>query len=345
MSAVNDELRGLDLDALRGHLEDVAPGLLAQGPLTARLIAGGKSNLTFDVSDGQQSLVLRRPPLGHVLATAHDMGREYRVMEALAGTGVPVPATYLMCEDSSVLGAPFYLMSKAHGTPYRSASQLAYLGPDRTRAIGLGLVEVLAELHRVDPVQVGLGDLGRPAGFYARQVSRWSGQLEASRSRELPGAEELSRLLAQADPTPQPPAIVHGDYRLDNLLVDDKDTVTAVLDWEMATLGDPLTDVGLLVVYSQLAQMVPSGNDLVPDVSGAPGFPAIDELVAAYAEHSGRDVSDLRAYVGLGFYKLAVILEGIHYRYTQGQTLGDGFADIGGYVEPLLTGGLAALRT
>lgn len=345
MSAAGHELRGLDLGALRKYLERVAPDLLAQGALSGRLIAGGKSNLTFDVSDGQQSLVLRRPPLGHVLATAHDMAREYRVMKALAGTSVPVPVTYLLCEDARVLGAPFYLMSKAEGTPYRTASQLAHLGANRTRAIGVSVVEVLAELHRVDPVEVGLGDLGRPTGFYARQVSRWSRQLEASRSRELPGADELSTLLALADPTPQPPAIVHGDYRLDNLLIDEQDTVTAVLDWEMATLGDPLTDVGLLVVYSQLAEMVPPGNDLVPDVSQAPGFPAIGELVGTYAQHSGRDVSDLRAYVGLAFYKLAVILEGIHYRYTQGQTVGDGFADIGGYVAPLLTGGLVALRS
>ncbi|WP_168583528.1 phosphotransferase family protein [Gephyromycinifex aptenodytis] len=338
------ELRGLDLAALRAHLDQNAPHLLLQGPLTARLIAGGKSNLTFEVGDGQESLVLRRPPLGHVLATAHDMGREYRVMEALAATDVPVPRMYLLCEEPSVLGAPFYLMSKADGTPYRTASQLAPLGPQRTRAIGLELVEILARLHRVDPAAIGLADLGRPDGFYARQVSRWTRQLQASHSRDLAGARELSVLLAQIEPTPQPAAIVHGDYRLDNLLVDDQDTVTAVLDWEMATLGDPLTDVGLLVVYSKLAEMVPAGSELVPDVSQAPGFPPIEELLSTYAEHSGRDLSDLRAYVGLAFYKLAVILEGIHYRYIQGQTLGDGFSDIGDYVEPLLAGGLIALR-
>lgn len=353
------DLPGLDLVALRAYLDAHAPEVLP-GALSAELVAGGKSNLTYAVTGsgaghdrrGERTLVLRRPPLGHVLATAHDMAREYRVMSALAGTGVPVPATYLLVEDPDVLGAPFYLMAHASGTPYRSAAELQRLGPDRTHAIGMRLMDVLGALHAVDPAAVGLGDFGHPEGFCERQVRRWGQQLERSRSRDLAGADELHAALSRDVPTGQVGAIVHGDYRLDNLLVDSTvdaagdthDTVTAVLDWEMATLGDPLTDVGLLVVYTQLATMVRDGGGLVPDVSRAPGYPSLDDQLAAYVAASGRDLSRLSWYVALAYYKLAVILEGIHYRHGQGQTVGAGFATIGEYVEPLLAGGLRALK-
>ena len=357
------DLPGLDLDALRRHLDAHAPDLLP-GDLSASLIAGGKSNLTYAVTATDQgterSLVLRRPPLGHVLATAHDMSREYRVMSALADTAVPVPTTYLLVEDPAVLGAPFYLMQRAAGTPYRSAAELAPLGPERTRAIGMRLLDILGILHAVDPAQVGLTDFGHPDGFCERQVRRWGQQLERSRSRDLAGADDLHALLSRDVPTGQAGAIVHGDYRLDNLLVESRDddpspaggdgaaasdTVTAVLDWEMATLGDPLTDVGLLVVYNELATLLKGcGGGLVLDVSLAPGYPTMDEQLGAYVAASGRDLSRLGWYVALGYYKLAVILEGIHYRHTKGQTVGAGFATIGEYVEPLLAGGLQALK-
>lgn len=350
------ELPGLDLAALRRCLDERAPDVLP-GELTASLIAGGKSNLTYVVTAAhqgeQRSMVLRRPPLGHVLATAHDMGREYRVMSALEQTAVPVPATYLLVEDDAVLGAPFYLMERAAGTPYRSAAELSPLGPDRTRAIGMRLLDILGALHAVDPSAVGLVDFGRPEGFCEWQVRRWRQQLDRSRSRDLSGADELHTLLARTLPSGQAGAVVHGDYRLDNLLVDSRvdaagdpsDTVTAVLDWEMATLGDPLTDVGLLVVYNELATLLQGGGGgLVLDVSRADGYPTMEEQLGAYVAASGRDLSRLGWYVGLGYFKLAVILEGIHYRHTKGQTVGAGFATIGQYVEPLLAGGLTALK-
>ncbi|CAM5580857.1 hypothetical protein STANM309S_02782 [Streptomyces tanashiensis] len=232
---------GLDPEQLRRFLDRERPGLVS-GPLEARLIEGGRSNLTYVVSDGTGRWVVRRPPLGHVLATAHDMRREHRVISALHATDVPVPGTVLLCEDESVLGAPFYVMEFVDGTPYRSARQLAPLGPERTRAAVLGLVDTLVDLHAVDPAAVGLGDFGRPEGFLDRQLRRWGKQLDASRGRELPGIEELHAALGRALPASPPPTVIHGDYRLDNVLVGEDDRIRAVLDWEMSTLGDPLTD-------------------------------------------------------------------------------------------------------
>lgn len=348
-AAARAEVPGLDLGALRAYLDRETPGLV-EGELSARVLAGGKSNLTYAVSDASgATVVVRRPPLGHVLATAHDMAREHRVITALHDTAVPVPVTHACCEDEAVIGAPFYVMEHVAGTPYRQASELVALGAERTRAISERMVDTLVDLHAVDPRAVGLEDFGRPEGFLARQVKRWGTQLEGSRSRDLAGADELYAALTRGVPADQPPAIVHGDFRLDNLLVGlvggevGRDEVRAVLDWEMATLGDPLTDVGLLVVYQQLARLG-AGGDLITDVSEAPGYLPLRELLARYAERSGRDVSDLGFYVGLAYYKLAVILEGIYYRHTQGQTVGAGFAEIGGYVEPLIAGGLRALK-
>ncbi|MEU8341385.1 Predicted kinase, aminoglycoside phosphotransferase (APT) family [Actinomadura meyerae] len=330
---------GLPLDRFREYFDRVRPGG-ASGPLRARVVEGGRSNLTYEVTDGRSAWIVRRPPLGHVLATAHDMAREYRVMTALAGTAVPVPATYALCEAPDVLGAPFYVMEKVEGVPYRSAAELAPLGPDRVARIAERMLDTLVDLHGVDPAAVGLAGFGRPEGFLARQVRRWKKQLDASRSRDLPAADELHALLAANTPPGSAPAIVHGDYRLDNLLVDSRDRIAAVLDWEMATLGDPLTDLALLLVYLGRGAPAPGGRD----ASSAPGFPGPDEVVARYAARSGRDVSSIGFYVALACFKLAVISEGIHYRYLRGQTVGEGFGRVGATVEPLLRAGLAALR-
>jgi aminoglycoside phosphotransferase (APT) family kinase protein len=245
-----------------------------------------------------------------------------------------------VCATADVIGAPFYVMEHVRGTPYRSAAELEQLGPERTRDIAERMVDTLLALHAVDPAAVGLGDFGRPDGFLERQVRRWKQQLDASRSRDLPGIDELHDRLAASVPRSGPPAIVHGDFRLDNLLVDD-DQVTAVLDWEMATLGDPLTDVALLDAYQSLPLVV--GANAVSDASRAPGYPPPAELLARYAAGSGRDLSGLSFHLGLAYFKLAVILEGIHYRYTQGQTVGEGFATIGEATGPLVAAGLAAL--
>lgn len=336
--------RGLDLERLRGHLDRALPGLAA-GPLTGRLIEGGRSNLTYEVGDGSSRWVVRRPPLGHVLATAHDMRREHRVIAALHGTAVPVPEPLLLCEDEAVLGAPFYVMEYVEGVPYRTAGELAAIGPERTRRAVLGLVDTLVELHAVDAEAVGLGDFGRPEGFLDRQLRRWGKQLAASRGRELAGIDELHGSLGRALPHSPAPTVVHGDFRLDNVLIgttpSDTDTILAVLDWEMSTLGDPLTDLGLLVMYSSDLGLTDSP---VSTTSGAPGHPAPAELIERYAARSGRDASQVAWYTAFAWFKLAVILEGIHYRYTLGQTVGAGFDRIGELVPVFIEHGLTTLQ-
>ncbi|MCE7080763.1 phosphotransferase family protein [Streptomyces sp. ST2-7A] len=331
---------GLDPERLRAHLDRERPGLV-RGPLSASLIEGGRSNLTYRVTDGTGWWVVRRPPLGHVLATAHDMAREHRVITALGPTAVPVPGTVLLCGDTEVLGAPFYVMDLMPGTPYRDAGQLAALGPERTRAVVLDLLDTLVALHTVDPAAVGLDDFGRPEGYLERQLRRWEKQLAASRSRDLPGIDRLREELTRRPPVSGAPAVVHGDYRLDNVLVDDGDRVTAVLDWEMSTLGDPLTDLGLLAMYCD-QEPVP---DTPVSVTGtAPGHPSTAELVERYATGSGRDVSRLPWYTAFACFKLAVILEGIHYRFTLGRTIGTGFDRIGSLVPAFIAQGLTNLR-
>lgn len=332
---------GLDLEALRRWLGHAAPGLL-DGSLSGAVIAGGKSNLTYAVSDGARSVIVRRPPLGHVLATAHDMVREHRVMSALADTAVPVPRMYAVCPDEAVIGAPFYVMELVEGVPYRSRGELEALGAARTRAIGERMVDTLADLHGVAPASVGLADFGRPEGFLERQVRRWGTQLDGSRSRDLAGADELLSLLRARQPDSPAPAVVHGDYRLDNLLVGLDDEIGAVVDWEMATLGDPLTDVALMLTYHRVADL--GFGEAVSTAARAPGFVTRSDVVARYALRSGRDLSQLGFYEGLACFKLAVILEGIHYRHVTGQTVGEGFTQIGSMVEPLLGLGLASME-
>ncbi|WP_174547170.1 phosphotransferase family protein [Nocardiopsis dassonvillei] len=325
-----DALPGLDLADLRAYLDATVPGLVS-GPLEGRVVAGGKSNLTYVVTDGAGSWVVRRPPLGHVLATAHDMPREYRVMSALRDTAVPVPRTHVLCEDAEVLGAPFYVMEHVAGTPFRTRDEIAPLGAEGVRGLAEALIATLGELHAVEPEEVGLGDFGRPRGFLERQVRRWGKQLEASRSRDIPGIDELHERLAATLPEQSAPAIVHGDYRLDNVLVTSEGRINAVLDWEMATLGDPLVDLGLMLVY----QAQPVGVGAVPATS-AEGYPSPEELVGMYAAATGRDVSRLGWYVALGCFKLAVIAEGIHFRHSRGLTVGTGFDRIGEVVAPLV---------
>jgi aminoglycoside phosphotransferase (APT) family kinase protein len=341
MSTSETEIPGLDLAAYAAYFEGVHPGAI-DGPLSASVLPGGKSNITYDVTDGKHHWVVRRPPLGHVLATAHDMGREYRVISALSGTNVPVPDACLLCEDPSVIGAPFYVMSKVAGTAYRTAAQLEAVGAERTRVMATRMINTLADLHAVQPAAVGLAEFGRPEGFLGRQVRRWKQQLDASRSRDLPGADELHAALAAHVPAESDVAIVHGDYRLDNLLVGEGDRVTAVLDWEMATLGDPLTDIGLLLAYQALAHL--DTGYAVADAATAPGFPDAAEITDAYGQRSGRDLSNLGFYLGLAYFKIAVICEGIYYRFSQGQTLGEGFGDIGAAPEPLIQAGLATMK-
>ena len=339
--------RGLDLDRLAAYLAAHLPEL-ATGPLSARLIAGGKSNLTYLLRGGDREVVLRRPPLGHVLATAHDMAREHRVISALAPTEVPVPGALLLCPDDEVIGAPFYLMAKVDGEVFRSRSQTDPLTDGQRRDLALAMMDSLAALHLVDPAGVGLADFGRPDGYLARQVRRWAGQLDRSRSRPLPGIDELRDALAGSVPEgANAGRIVHGDYRLDNLLASvDPVAVRAVLDWEMATLGDPLADLGLLLTYWDVLgdSDAAEGNPVADGLGPRAGFPTGAELIDRYAGRSDVDVGPLHWHVALGCFKLAVICEGIHYRHTLGQTLGGGFDRIGELVAPLVEHGLHAVR-
>lgn len=338
---------GLDLDRLAAHLAAQRPDLV-DGALSAQLIVGGRSNLTYVVRSGRLDYVLRRPPLGHVLATAHDMGREFRVISALAATRVPVPRTFLLCPDDSVLGAPFYLMERVPGVVYRTRAQTDPLSSAQRRQLAFAMMDTLAVLHTVDPAAVGLADFGRPDGFLARQVRRWGGQLDRSRSRPLPGIDELRERLAATTPPGAPQGrLVHGDFRLDNLMADpDTMGVRAVLDWEMATLGDPLTDLGLLLTYWDVLgdRDTAAGNPVADGLGPRAGFPSGAELIDRYAAGSDIDVGPLHWHVALGCFKLAVICEGIHYRYRLGQTLGEGFDRIGDLVAPLVAHGLAAVK-
>ena len=336
---------GLDLGALEDFLRSSGavrdPGDRPYGELHAELIAGGKSNLTYRITDGVHDWVVRRPPLGHVLATAHDMAREHRVMSALAATAVPVPEMVALCEDPAVMGVPFYVMHFVEGAVLRRTAQSAGLSQEQRADIAHRLVDTLADLHEVDPARVGLADFGHPAGFLERQVRRWTAQLERSRTREVPGFPELAAALAARVPQSQRAGIVHGDYRLDNVLIGPDQQIRAVLDWEMATLGDPLCDLGLLPVYATPAAGVAG---VVSDGMGPHnGFPSMDTLVGRYAARTGLDVTPLPWYIALGYYKLAVICEGIHARHLAGQTVGPGFDRIGELVPPLVAAGSAAL--
>ena len=328
-------MKGLDLERLRAYLG-------TERELTGTMFAGGRSNLTYAITDGENRWVLRRPPLGHVLPTAHDMAREHRVLEALSKAGFPAPRPMLLCTDPEVIGAPFYLMEHVDGTIYRDVTALVAMGPEAMHTLVLSLVDTLADLHALDPAAIGLAGFGRPEGFNARQVARWKKQLDASRSREVPGIDELHARLAVDIPAGGPGTVVHGDYRLDNVLIGDGLRINAVLDWEMSTLGDPLSDVALMMIYAGRPLQVRDG-EATPPIE-IPGHPSLVEMGARYAERSGRDVSDLHWYVAFAAFKLAVILEGVHYRYVQGQTVGEGFETIGNLVGPLVRRGHEALE-
>jgi aminoglycoside phosphotransferase (APT) family kinase protein len=331
---------GLSLAALEAHLRQTLPQLL-QGPLSAQLVAGGRSNLTYLLTDGRDRWVLRRPPLGHVLETAHDMVREHRLLAALSPTDVPVPHPLLLA-GPEVIGAPFYVMDFADGQVLRERSQLDQLDAPAATALATELVDVLARLHRLDPEQVGLGDLGRPEGYLGRQLRRWGRQLESSHSRDIPELTRLAERLAAQIPDSRSAAIVHGDYRLDNVVVDPvRGHIVAVLDWEMATLGDPLTDLASTLVWWDGMRGLDSPVAAVP--GDVPGFPVGDHLRGVYDRQSDLDLGSLPWYLGFAFFKIAAIFEGIHFRAQQGLTVGEGFERLGDMVLPLVERGHAAL--
>jgi aminoglycoside phosphotransferase (APT) family kinase protein len=288
-------------------------------PLSFERISGGHSNLTYGVTDSAgRRWALRRPPLGRRLGSAHDMGREHKVVSALAPTSVPVAPVVGLCEDESINDAPFYVMEFVEGPILRGLAEVeAFPDEDDRQAIGERVADTLVDIHAVDPDAVGLGDLGRKEDYVARQLHRWQGQWEKSKTRELAAIDAVHERLEARIPEQGPATIVHGDYRLDNMILTPGGEVAAVVDWELCTLGDPLADVGLLMVY-----WPERGEDPVAlgqPANLAPGFPTREELRRRYAERSGRDLSQLDFFVALGYWKLAIILEGVYARYAAGQ--------------------------
>ena len=329
---------GVDLANVTRWFEENIDGVTP--PLDFQLIAGGRSNLTFRVTDSAGArYVLRRPPTSHVLPTAHDMGREFRIISALQDTPVPVPPALGFCEDEAVNQRPFYVMGFVEGQILRDAPAAKDTTPEMRRKIGESLVEVLAAIHAVNPDDVGLGNLAKREGYIERQLNRWHKQFEASKTREVPVIDEVYETLLKRIPDQGPAAIVHGDYRLDNCLIGDDGRVAAVLDWELCTLGDPLADVGLLMVYWS------DPDDPIAALGGSAttleGFPRRGELIERYGDVSGRDVTELDFYVAFGYWKLACILDGVYTRYAAGAMGNDG-ADFSGFAESVVRLGEAA---
>ena len=295
------------------HVPGVKP------PLEFSIIPGGHSNLTYLVADSREGrFVLRRPPLSFLRPSAHDVGREYAVMKALMDTLVPVPEVLGFCEDHAVTGAAFYVMRHVDGWVPRDRSQVMELLPEEgRRPLGLALAGTLAVLHEVDPDAVALGHLGRKTGYVERQLHRWARQWDSWKTREVPAVDALHVWLRDHIPDEGPATIVHGDFRLDNTIVGYVDgDIKAVLDWELSTLGDPLADAGMMLAY-----WVEPGEEPIPHLSSATaseGFPTHSELAQEYAARSGRDLSELDFYLALGYWKIAIILEGVYSRHASG---------------------------
>ena len=314
------------------------------------LISGGKSNLTYRVASDAGEVVLRRPPLGHVLPTAHDMVREHRVQSALERTEVPVPRMLHLSQADSVLGASFYVMERVVGHICRNGLPPGYAESVALReAIGRALIGTLAQLHSVAPADVGLADFGRPAGFMERQLRRWSEQWQRSKVADLPALDALRDELVRKLAPQRASTIVHGDYRLDNTILHTSSPgeIVAVLDWEMSTLGDPFADLGALLAYWS-----EPGDDeifiaarIVPPVTAALGFPTREQIIESYALATGFDVSDLPWYRAFAYFKLAVVCQGIAARAAGGAMLGSGFDEAQGLVEPLVHAGRHVLAT
>ena len=341
------DLAGLPAAPAREWVRRTIPGADVSGPWRPEVIAGGLSNITYRLPLPSGNLILRRPPTGHLLPRAHDMGREYRVLLALAATGVPVPAPLGFCADPDVIGAPFYLMPEVPGDVLRTREDTGRLAITQRREIAARLAETLATLHAVDPVTIGLGDFGRPGSYCQRQLATWGAQWERSRTRDLPDmARLLAALAARIPERDSATSVVHGDYRLDNVIVDlhGPPRIAAVLDWELSTLGDPLADLCTTMAYWH--DEGDAERDEIPVAAGVtawPGFPSAAGFAELYAQASSREVRDLGFYLALGTMKLAVILEGVHARHLTGQASGPGYATAGAAVPVLVARGLRQL--
>lgn len=327
-------------------LERLAPALVratghsAWADLELELIAGGKSNLTFVLRSEAGELVLRRPPDGVLLPRAHDMGREAQVQQALAGTAVPV-AGIVLVDEGDLIGTRCYVMKKVDGHIIRGELPTAYAETtDKREAMSFAFADTLAALHDVDADAVGLGEYGRPAGFMARQIRRWTGQWEASRDHEVKEIDELGRRLGTTVPPQQRSTVVHGDYRLDNVVFDRSDpgTIRAVLDWELSTLGDPLSDLGLLMLFWAGPQ--DPTYSLIPGVTHLAGFPDREAMLERYATVSGADLSDMAFYRAFAHFKFAIIAQGVQARSSAGAMGGQDFGNLDAEILQLGRSGL-----
>lgn len=343
-----DDLPGLPAAVTERWLRGALPALFDGGPWRAEVISGGLSNITYRLWLPGGTVILRRPPLGHVLPRAHDMTREHRVLRALFGTPVPVPEPLALCDDPDVLGVTFYVMRDVPGSVLRTPADTEALSPATRGSLATALISVLADLHDVSPDAVGLGDYGRRSGYCVRQIRTWGAQWERSRTRDLPDMDMLLARLAELAPPDSACVIVHGDFRLDNTVVSlspgAPPRIAAVLDWELSTLGDPLADLAVTLSYWHDPGDVARGE--IPVAAGLtdkPGFPPALSLAAEYAERTGRSLDNLPFYLGLAWMKLAVICEGVHARYLGGQTVGDGYEKVGPAVPLLVARGLEAI--
>jgi aminoglycoside phosphotransferase (APT) family kinase protein len=347
VSAVAD-LVGLPAGPARGWLSGNVPEADVSDRWAPEIIAGGLSNITYRLPLPSGTLILRRPPVGRLLPRAHDVAREYRVLAALAPTPVPVPETLGFCADPDVIGAPFYVMREVGGDVLRTRADTGRLTAAQRSALAGELASTLAALHAVDPTAAGLGDFGRHGGYCARQLATWGAQWERSRTRDLPPMTTLLAALAERTPSDSATSIVHGDYRLDNVIValdGARPGIRAVLDWELSTLGDPLADLGTTLAYWH--DEGDAERALIPVAAGVtawPGFPAAAEFAACYAAASGRELRDLSFYLALGTMKIAVILEGVHARYLAGQAAGPGYDTVGAAVPVLVARGMRQLH-
>jgi aminoglycoside phosphotransferase (APT) family kinase protein len=304
------------------HVENVTAWLAErteiEPPLVFDLIAGGRSNMTFTVTDTvQRRFVLRRPPMGKLLPSAHDMAREHRLMDALADSPVPVPRMVGLCQDPEVNERDFYVMHFLDGIVVRDVEIGRTLTPAVRRRMSTELIDTLCALHRVDIDEVGLGDLAKRSGYIERQIKRWSGQWEQSKTREIPLIDEVRDTLADRIPPDARTTIAHGDYRLSNCMMDPTGPVAGVLDWELCTLGDPMADLAGLLGYWHDPDRPDATGD--PETTGLEGFLTQDEMAARYAEEMGVDLHLVDYYRGFASWRLACIGEGVYARYLNGQ--------------------------
>lgn len=286
--------------------------------LTFTLIAGGRSNMTFVVNDGDQArFVLRRPPTGPLLPSAHDMAREYRLMHALRDSDVPVPEMVGLCQDEAINGRDFYVMHYVDGIVVRDIDIATEMNVAARKTMSESLIDTLSALHRVDIDEVGLGDFAKRSGYVERQVKRWSGQWESSRTRDMPMVDAVALELIRVMPEPNPTTIAHGDYRLSNCMVDASGSVVAVLDWELCTLGEPMADLGGLLGYWHDPQEQDPAGDA--ESTGLPGFLTQDELASRYATIMDSEIDAISYYRAFAQWRLACIGEGVYSRYLAGQ--------------------------